>query len=378
MIRELLVPKFHGALSIGIWLDSPRMTTLVTGGSGFFGEVVVRHLRERGDQVRIFDLVENDDRPQDTEMVRGDVCDRDAVKRAVQGVDVVHHNVAQVPLAKDKEKFWAVNVEGTRILLEEALRAGVRKVVLVSSSAIYGVPDRNPVTLATLPRPQEDYGRAKLEGERLGRDFAGRGLSVSVVRPRTILGHGRLGIFQILFEWVRRSRPVFTLGSGDNRYQFVHADDLARLCLLADARPESGVYLGGTDRFGTMRELLRGLIAHAGSASRVHALPFRTTQLAMKVTSKLGVSPLGDYHTLMYGREMFFDISETRDQLGWQPKYGNDEMIAESYDWYVAHREEVLARRGASHHRSPVKLGVLKLLEYLPERASRGGRDAHP
>jgi hypothetical protein len=86
----------------------------------------------------------------------------------------------------------------------------------------------------------------------------------------------------------------------------------------------------------------------------------------MKVTSKLGLSPLGDYHSLMYGREMYFDIERTRTQLGWEPKYGNDEMIAESYDWYLEHRDEVLRRRDSSHHRSPVKLGVLKLLELLP------------
>jgi nucleoside-diphosphate-sugar epimerase len=346
------------------------MTILVTGGSGFFGEVVVRHLLVQGASVRIFDQVENADRPEQTELVRGDICDRGAVRRAVSGVEVVHHNVAQVPLAKDREKFWAVNVDGTRILLEEALSAGVRKVVLVSSSAIYGVPDHNPVTLRTEPRPEEDYGRAKLEGERLGRRFVAQGLAVSIVRPRTILGHGRLGIFQILFEWVRRGRPVYTLGRGDNRYQFVHADDLAAVCLLAADRADSDVYLAGTDRFGTMRELLEGLIAHAGSSSRVVALPFRATQLAMRTTSKLGISPLGDYHWLMYGREMFFETEETRHKLGWQPKYGNAEMIAESYDWYVQHRAEVLARRGASRHRSPVELGVLKLLEYLPGRGS--------
>ena len=86
----------------------------------------------------------------------------------------------------------------------------------------------------------------------------------------------------------------------------------------------------------------------------------------MAVTSKLGLSPLGDYHTLMYGREMFFDIEETRRALDWQPGWSNAEMIADSYDWYVAHREQVLARTDASHHRSPVKLGILKLLEFLP------------
>ena len=86
----------------------------------------------------------------------------------------------------------------------------------------------------------------------------------------------------------------------------------------------------------------------------------------MEVTSKVGLSPLGDYHSLMYGREMYFDLSSTQAALSWTPKYSNDEMLAESYDWYLANREAVLARHGASHHRSPVKLGILKLLEKLP------------
>src|SRR5688572_2553942 len=342
------------------------MTTLVTGGSGYFGEVVVRRLLERGDRVRVFDLVDNEDRPKDVEFVRGDVRDRDAVRRALAGVKVVHHNVAQVPLAKDRDKFWSVNVDGAKNVLEEALAAGARKVVLVSSSAIYGVPESNPVTAATKPEPREEYGRAKLAGERLAAASIARGLSVSIVRPRTILGHGRLGIFQILFEWVRRGRPIYMLGHGNNRYQFVHADDLAEVCLRAAERPGPATFLAGTDRFGTMRELLEGLVRHAGTKSPVRALPFRPTQLLMAATSKLGLSPLGDYHTLMYGREMFFDIEETRRALDWKPRWSNAEMIADSYDWYVAHREEVLARTDASHHRSPVKLGVLKLLEFLP------------
>lgn len=342
------------------------MRVLVTGGSGYLGETVVRKLRERGDDVRVFDLVDNEDRPTEVEYFRGDIRDRDAVRRALDGVRVVHHDVAQVPLAKDREQFWSVNVEGTRVLLDAALAAHVEKVVLVSSSAVYGVPPRNPVGLDVAPRPQEAYGTAKLQGERIAQEYIARGLDVTIVRPRTVLGHGRLGIFQILFEWVRRGRPVYTLGNGQNRYQFVHADDLTEVCLRADRVPGPRTFLAGTDRFGTMRELLSGLIQHAGSGSKIRALPFRTTQLGMAVTSKLGLSPLGDYHTLMYGREMFFDVSETKRVLEWTPRYSNAEMIAESYDWYVANREQVLARRGASHHRSPVKLGVLKLLELLP------------
>src|ERR1043165_7446082 len=106
--------------------------TLVTGGSGYLGETVVKKLCARGDRVRVFDLVDNEDRPADVEFQRGDIRDREAVRRAVAGADIVHHNVAQVPLAKDREKFWSVNVEGTRALLEAALHEGVKKVILVS------------------------------------------------------------------------------------------------------------------------------------------------------------------------------------------------------------------------------------------------------
>ncbi len=299
-------------------------------------------------------------------MIRGDVRDAAVVRRACADIDVVHHNVAQVPLAKDQHQFWSVNVTGTRLVLEAALAAKVKKVVLVSSSAVYGVPDRNPVDLQTPPQPREAYGRAKLAGERLAEGLIGRGLAVSIIRPRTILGHGRLGIFQILFEWVRRGRPIYLLGPGHNRYQFVHADDLADAALRAGDRDGSEVLLCGTDRFGTMRQLLEGLVAHAGTNSPVRSLPFRPTQVAMTVTARLGLSPLGDYHSLMYGREMYFDLTDTCRKLDWQPRFSNAEMIADSYDWYVAHRQQVLTRKDASHHRSAVKLGILKLLERLP------------
>ncbi|MFT3706345.1 MAG: NAD-dependent epimerase/dehydratase family protein [Archangium sp.] len=342
-------------------------TALVTGGSGYFGEVVARRLKERGYKVRVFDLVDNADRASDIELIRGDIRDASAIARACEGIDVVHHNVAQVPLAKDKELFWTVNVDGTRNLLDAVKKAGVKKTVLVSSSAIFGVPPRNPVDDSVQPAPREEYGRAKLAGEDLARERVRRdGLDVSIVRPRTILGHGRLGIFQILFEWVRTGSNVFVLGKGDNRYQFVHADDLCEACVLAGERAGSSTYNVGTDRFGTMRELLEGLVQHAGTKSRVRSLPMRPAVLGMELTSRLGVSPLGGYHSLMYGREMFFDLSRTRSELGWAPKFSNHEMICESYDYYVKNRDEILARSNASHHRSPLRQGVLKLLEYVP------------
>ena len=213
------------------------MTTrlLVTGGAGYFGTVLAQRARAAGHDVRIFDLNPPEDPTFD--FVIGDVRDVDALRAASEGIDAVLHNVAQVPLAKDRELFWSVNVVGTANVLLAARDAGVAKVVHTSSSAIFGIPDHNPVDEETPPRPLEAYGKAKLEAELLCRDAVAAGLDVSIVRPRTVLGHGRLGIMAILFEFVADGAPVFVLGSGDNRYQFVHADDLAEACLRAGSDP---------------------------------------------------------------------------------------------------------------------------------------------
>ncbi|HMJ10015.1 MAG TPA: NAD-dependent epimerase/dehydratase family protein [Polyangiaceae bacterium] len=340
---------------------------LVTGGSGYFGCAVVNELRKRGYQVAVFDLVDVDDRPKDVEFFQGDIRDRAAISRACEGVSVVHHNVAQVPIAKDKALFHSVNVDGTLNLLE-ALRAHrVPKAVLVSSSAVFGVPAKNPVDHTVQPAPREEYGAAKLEAEHLAHRYVrDHGLDISIIRPRTILGHGRLGIFQILFEWVRRGKNVYVMGRGDNQYQFVHADDLCDACIRAGERPGPATFNIGTDRFGTMRQLLEALVRHAGTGSKVRSLPMGLTIKAMEITSQLGLSPLGGYHSLMYGREMYFDLKPAQDALGYKPKFSNEEMICESYDYYVANREEILSRKGASHHRSPMKQGILKVLEHLP------------
>jgi nucleoside-diphosphate-sugar epimerase len=179
------------------------MIDLVTGGSGYFGVLLRDPLLAAGRSVRVFDLVDTSDRPEATEFVQGDIRDLAAIEQACRGCDVVYHCVAQVPLAKDRHLFQSVNVQGAETLLAAAKIAQVRKVLFLSSSAIFGAPASNPVTETTLPAPAEAYGRAKLAGEDLCNAVAASGLDVTIIRPRTILGHGRLGIFQILFEWIR-------------------------------------------------------------------------------------------------------------------------------------------------------------------------------
>jgi nucleoside-diphosphate-sugar epimerase len=337
---------------------------LVAGGSGYFGSLVVARLRDSGHQVRVFDLDDAHDRPGDVEFIRGDIRDRAVVREAVDGVDVVLNNVAQVPLARDSHLLRTVNVDGTVALLDASRDAGVSKVVHTSSSAVFGVPDTNPVLPSTVPSPMEAYGHAKLAAEWACLDAARDGLDVSIVRPRTILGHGRLGIFGILFAWIADGDDPIVLGDGSNRYQFVHSDDLADVCVLAGQQSGPGVFNVGTDRFGTMRETLANLCDHAGTSSTVRSLPARPAAVAMQVTARLGITPFAPYHWLMYSKSMWFDIEHLHDRLGWAPTWSTDAMFAQSYDWFVDNRERT-DDDGASHHRRSSRQGVLKIAKRL-------------
>jgi nucleoside-diphosphate-sugar epimerase len=335
---------------------------LVTGGSGYFGSILVEQCLARGDDVRILDLNPSD---HDVETVIADVRDLEAVKGALQGIDLVLHNVAQVPLARDRALFWGVNVTGTANVLLAARDAGVAKVVHTSSSAIFGIPERNPVDEETIPLPLEAYGHAKLEAELLCRTAADDGLDVSIIRPRTILGHGRLGLMAILFELVAEGAPVFVFDGGHNRYQLVHADDLADACLRAGDRPGAATYNIGATEFGTMRETLEALCDAVDTGSRVRSIPSTPARLAMQGLAAVALGPFAPYHWLLYGESLWFDTTRAREELGWMPEHSNASMVIESYRWFVEHRNE-LDGEGRSHHQSPVKLGALKVLRHLP------------
>ena len=341
------------------------MTHLITGGSGFLGNLIARRLLARGEQVKVLDVWEDPARPADIEFIQCDVRDRAAVADAMRRVEIVHHNAALVPLTKSGADFWTVNVDGSRIAAEEAAKAGVEAFIHMSSSAVFGVPQQCPITEQTPARPAEIYGRAKWAGEQAVRAVCEQHkLPLIVIRPRTILGEGRLGIFQILFDWISANCNVYVIGKGEGLFQFVHAHDLMDAYLLALDRQQPGVYNVGTDRFGTLRQALENLIQHAESKSRVKSLPSRLTIGALGLLDVIGLSPLAPWHYLTYHKPFYFDVSKLL-ALNWKPKYSNDEMFRESYDWFRANYDRLAALKAGSAHRRPVKERLLWLLKKL-------------
>jgi nucleoside-diphosphate-sugar epimerase len=338
---------------------------LVTGASGLLGRCLVTQLRAERARLRLLDVVPPpaDCVGPEVEAVVADMRDAARVRDAMRGVDVVHHLAAGQRMkpqfaAMGEEEIRAMNVAGVRNVLAAAAAEGVRKVVFVSSSGVYGVPTTVPVGEDHPQRPIGAYGRSKIEAEGLCLEYAGRGGDVTVLRPMSLFGPHMSGVFVLLFDWVRRGRRVYLLGSGRNRVQMVSASDVADACRLAAATPAArGAVLNlGAAGVPTVREQVEALIAHARTRSRVVAIPAGLLRVAARTLNLVGLSPIVPEHYLLADATFVLDTTRARSVLGWRPRFDNVQLTTAAYDWYVAHAAE------AAPPRSP----LLRLLDALP------------
>ncbi len=342
------------------------MLVAISGGAGFLGLHLARRLVGDGHDVRILDLVPLEDPQLDgrVDELRGDVRLVADARRLVAGADVLVHAAAALPIQVTREAIRSVNVEGTAVTLGAALEADVRRAVLVSSTAVYGVPERHPIHEDDPLVGVGHYGTSKIEAEALCAAFGRRGLETVVVRPKTFVGPERLGVFEILFDWIREGRRVPILGDGSNRYQLLAVEDLVEAVVRCLDAPVSGEALNvGAARFGTVRDDLDTLIEHAGTSSRLRPVPVRPSELALQALELARLSPLAEWHYKTAHKDSYVSIAKAVALLGWEPALSNAETLCATYDWYLAHRPE---RRGAgTTHRVPWDQRALGLLRRL-------------
>src|SRR5919201_3011733 len=287
------------------------MRWAISGGAGFLGLHLARRLLAKGHEVRTLDVVPLDDPGLEAavEELCGDVRDSADARRLTEGADVLVHAAAALPILASRESIRSVNVEGTAVTLAAALEAGVRRAILISTTAVYGVPKAHPIVEEAPLVGVGHYGESKIEAERVAQDFGRRGLEIVILRPKTFLGPERLGVFEILFDWIREGRRIPILGDGSNRYQLLAVDDLVEATLSAAQAPVAGetFNVGATD-FGTVRSDLEGLIAHAGSGSRLRPLPPMPAELVLRALELARLSPLAEWHYRTAHRDSFFDV----------------------------------------------------------------------
>lgn len=169
--------------------------------------------------------------------------------------------------------------------------------------------------------PVDNYGRSKLAAEELVNQAGHDGLPVSIVRPKAIVGPGRLGISEILFDWIRDNANVIVVGTGNHKFQFAHVDDIAEVSIRSCLQQNSGAFNVGAGQFGTLREDLTALIRHAESTSIIRSIPPWLSISTLMILDKLRFPPLGPWHYLTYHRPFYADIEPVKTALGWQPRY---------------------------------------------------------
>jgi len=337
---------------------------LVTGGSGFLGINLVRYLLDRNVDVTSFDIAPFDypDCSDKIRIVTGDVRDRDAVAEAMTDADMVVHCAAALPLYT-KTDIFSTDVDGTRNLLEGASGASVERFIMISSTAVYGIPDHHPIYEDDELDGVGPYGQAKILAEKVCLEYRNRGMCVPIIRPKTFVGPERLGVFAMLYDWAKDGRGFPMIGAGDNRYQLLDVEDLCDAVWLTatlDAEAVNDTFNIGAKEFATMKEDFQAVLDEAGYGKKIRSLPAGPVIWALKVLEALKLSPLYKWVYETASQESFVSIEKAQRVLGFAPKHSNRDALIRNYRWYLEHLDSFGDSSGISH-RVPWKQGIIRL-----------------
>ncbi|MFP4143826.1 MAG: NAD-dependent epimerase/dehydratase family protein [Phycisphaeraceae bacterium] len=342
---------------------------LITGGAGFIGSHLADQLLARGHRVRVLDaLVEqvhgaSGDRPvylhDDVELIRGDVRDRDKLRQALDGVEVVYHLAAAVGVGQSMYEvadYTGVNNLGTAVLMEELAQREIDRLVIASSMSIYGEglyqtpagatrhdasrtleqmqagqwePRAEGESLTPVPTPESKqpdlasiYALSKFDQERMGL-MLGKAYGIPAVAlrffnvfgPRQALSNPYTGVLAIFASRLLNNRPPRIFEDGEQQRDFVSVHDIARACVLAmESGDAPGEVLNiGSGRPRTIRQVAEALAEVMGRAD-----------VQPEVTGEYRVGDI---------RHCFADISRARSVLGYQPEVSFAEGLTELADW---------------------------------------------
>lgn len=321
---------------------------LVTGGSGFIGAHVVKLLCERGDRVRILDVAPPRGPEARVEVMQGSITDRALVAQALDGVDELYHLAGNPHLwTRHKSDYWTTHVVGTRIVLEEAGRAGVSRIVYTSTESILKRPrhmrQHQPVDEHVAPESADMpgvYCLSKLHGERQALAAADRGLPVVIVNPTLPIGPGDHNLTpptKMLLGFLNGRTPAYL----ECRFNLVDVRDVARGHLLAAARGRIGErYILGHENLA-LSELLAMIEELTGLAMPRRRIPYAMAYavaaasefLADHVLHRPPTAPLCGVRLAV--SPMMFDCSKAVRELG-LPQTPVRVALADAIAWLAA------------------------------------------
>jgi len=353
----------------GVSQHVENKSVVVTGGTGFLGLHTCQYLVDQGWDVTALDLkpFSKKDDTDGIDFVEADVRDEEAVVTAFDeaDVDVVVHSAAALPLWDDDE-IWDVTVNGTRSVLWAARELDIDRVVYISSTAVYGTHDIHPITEESPLDGVGPYGNAKIEAENVCEDFRRMGLCVPILRPKTFIGPQRLGVFQVLFDWVEDKANIPLVGWGHNKYQLLHVHDLVRaieLMFTSEKEEVDDTFNVGATDYDTTKEDFQALLDEAGTGKRVIGTPAPLTVTALRVLNGLNLSPLYPWVYETAHEDSYVSVEKLQ-RLGWEPEYANRDALIDTYRWYLENYEEGPDQTGKDH-RVAWDQGALRIVKQV-------------
>jgi 2-alkyl-3-oxoalkanoate reductase len=321
------------------------MRVLVTGGTGFTGTALVQRLLEDGHDVVALDYKEGLQcdllRKQGARVEIGSVTDQDAVRRSIQGVELVFHLAAAFRELNVPDSFYdEVNVGGTRVVLEAARREGVRKFVYCSTCGVHGNVDHPPANEDAPIQPADYYQRTKYEAEPLVKRDAGPDMETVILRPAAIYGPGDPERFFMIFKRVAKGTfPMF--GSGRTLYHPLYIDNLVDaflLCIPAGVG-HGREYLIADEKYYPIEEIVRAVAKALEVPVRIPHYPVwpvvAVGHVVEKVCKPIGVTPpIFPRRVDWYRQNRAFDISRAQRELGYTPRVELEDGLRRTGIWY--------------------------------------------
>jgi nucleoside-diphosphate-sugar epimerase len=337
------------------------MKFFTTGGAGFLGINEARHLLARGHEVVSYDLAPFDYPEKDrVAAITGDIRDFEKLKEAMHGCDIVIHTAAALPLYK-AEDIRTTDIEGTKNVMRAAKETGAQRVIHISSTAVYGIPDHHPLRESDMLDGVGEYGKAKIAAEEICEGYRAQGMIVPIIRPKSFIGPERLGVFALFYDWARTGHNFPMIGSGNNRYQLLDVEDLCDAiyqCATLPSGVANDTFNIGAKEFMTMKEDYQAVLDRAGFGKRVIGLPATPVIWTLRVLEVLQLSPLYKWVYETASKDSFVSIEKAESKLGYAPQYSNKQALVRNYDWYVGNLASFKGGSGVSH-RVPWKQGIL-------------------
>lgn len=323
------------------------MRHVIFGGDGFVGRHLAPKLLADGEEVIVADIAQSPlPHYRQARFVHADVTDPVSVAAVgIEADDMVYNLSAKMlsPIqvrAKRREFFYPVNYFGTQNIIEAMGKAGAPNLVHFTTDMIYGHTVAFPMTEEHPVAPLGEYGMSKWETEQLAWKWREKGMNISLFRPRLIIGPGRLGILEKLFKLIDMNLPVPMIGSGRNPYQFISVFDCAEAARLAwKAGVPNEAYNLGSLNPPPVRKLLGDLIRHAGSKSILIPTPGWAVKRTLDLLDRMNMPIMDPEQYLIADENCVLDVSKGERQLGWVPKYRDEDMLIAAYSEYRAKKQ---------------------------------------